>query len=114
MNDKKKEENTSIAMDEYDSRPSAWFRDSFGSLGKYGKISKDQFVRASVDIGVGVIWKFLRCTVQCRGALEDVPFLPIHENTEKRWLFQGISSCDLRALPKWFSPSVNIKYIHKV
>ncbi|XP_028394802.1 NADPH oxidase 5-like [Dendronephthya gigantea] len=46
-----KENNVTIAMDKYDRRPSAWFRDSFGLLGKYGKISKDQFIRASGDIG---------------------------------------------------------------
>ncbi|XP_046846021.1 NADPH oxidase 5-like [Xenia sp. Carnegie-2017] len=40
-----------IPMDSYDRRPSAWFRESFGLLGKYGKISKEQFVRASCDIG---------------------------------------------------------------
>lgn len=55
MKHERMEENVSIAMDKYDRRPSAWFRDSFGLLGKYGKISKDQFIRASVDIGVGAI-----------------------------------------------------------
>jgi hypothetical protein len=54
MKDEKKDENVSIAMDKFDHGPSAWFRESFGSLGKYGKISKDQFIRASIDIGVGV------------------------------------------------------------
>lgn len=43
-----------IPMDSYDRRPSSWFRESFGLLGKYGKISKEQFVRASCDIGVGI------------------------------------------------------------
>ena len=49
-----KDKEVSIAMDTYDHRPSAWFRDSFGLLGKYGKISKEQFIRASVDIGVSL------------------------------------------------------------
>ena len=47
-----KEQILSIPMDKYESRPSDWFRDSFGLLGKYGTISKDQFIRASVDIVV--------------------------------------------------------------
>lgn len=46
------EQSVSITMDKYDRRPSAWFRDSFGLLGKYGTISKEQFIRASVDIVV--------------------------------------------------------------
>ena len=54
MKDEKKD-NVAIVMDKYDRRPSAWFRDSFGLLGKYGKISKDQFIRASGDIGVSLI-----------------------------------------------------------
>ena len=55
MKDEKKEENVSIVMDTYDRRPSTWFRESFGSMGpKDGKISKAQFIRASIDVGVGV------------------------------------------------------------
>ena len=50
--------NVSIAMDKYERRPSNWFRDSFGLLGKYGTISKDQFIRASIDIGVSFLFPF--------------------------------------------------------
>ena len=52
MSNDNEKENVSIAMEKYECTPSAWFRDSFGLLGKYGTISKEQFIRASIDIGV--------------------------------------------------------------
>ena len=47
-----KEENVQIPLKNSNRRPSDWFRDSFGTLGKYGKISKEQFRRASSDVEV--------------------------------------------------------------
>lgn len=47
-----KQQSLQIPMKTPERRPSDWFRDSFGTIGKYGKISRDKWQRASTGVEV--------------------------------------------------------------